>query len=473
MAPLAVFSGLIMPKMTVAQEAKPNIIFILADDLGYGELTCYNTDAPVKTPNIDRIAKTGVLMTQAYASPVSSPTRACFLTGKFPQKSGVYGNYEGANPGIGIQRKAFPEVMQQNGYRTSWFGKWHQGWDVSNHPLNNGFDIAYGFLGGMHDYWDVANGDHYIGGPFAPHAYVFDNFKPVPKMEYFTDEITNHAIAEIDKKSDKPFFMYLAYNAPHTPIQAPDKAILKYLKQNCDTIEAVRCAMLDVMDQNIGRILDNLQQKGLANNTLVVFMSDNGGDKEIYNGGLRGTKMTAWEGGVREPLIACLPGKIPAKSTSKSICSIVDMAATFINISADNKKSEFGDGIDLMPYWQGKKKGNVHEGLVFSIEIKGKVGELPSIENIQLLGVRLGDWKWVKDVKRNINALYNLDEDLAERKDLSESNPAKKAELIEYAKNYLAQCPPDCGRISAKETRTNGDQITRQAVINHLRTIKK
>ena len=132
---------------------------------------------------------------------------------------------------------------------------------MSNHPLNNGFDLGYVFLGGMHDYWDVSNGDHYIGGPFAPNAFVFDGFRVAKSMRYFTEEITDRAVKLIQEKSSVPFFMYLAYNAPHTPFQAPDKAILKYLKAGCDTLEAVRSAMIDVMDQNIGRVLDDPQER--------------------------------------------------------------------------------------------------------------------------------------------------------------------------------------------------------------------
>ena len=259
--PAAVISSTFFSLSLNAQERKPNIIFILADDLGYGELTCYNKNAIVKTPNIDRLAQNGIRMTQAYASPVCSPTRTCLLTGKFPQKSGVYGNFEGAIPGIGPSRKSFVEDIKIEGYKTAWFGKWHQGWDVSNHPLNNGFDLGYGFLGGMHDYWDVSNGDHYIGGPFAPNAFVFDGFRVAKSMRYFTEEITDRAVKLIQEKSSVPFFMYLAYNAPHTPFQAPDKAILKYLKAGCDTLEAVRSAMIDVMDQNIGRVLDDPQER--------------------------------------------------------------------------------------------------------------------------------------------------------------------------------------------------------------------
>ncbi len=471
--PAAIMGSIFLPQGLKAQDSAPNIIFMLADDLGYGELTCYGKNPTAKTPNIDRIAKVGVRMTQAYASPVSSPTRTCLLTGSFPQKAGVYGNYDGTFPGVGPFRSIFPPVLQRHGYRTSWFGKWHQGWDVSNHPLNNGFDVAYGFLGGMHDYYDVSNGDHYIGGPFAPHAFVFDGFKVVKSMNYFTEEITDRAITEIGKKSNQPFFIYLAYNAPHTPIQAPDKAILKYLKQNCDTIEAVRYAMIDVLDESVGRILDELEKSGKGKNTLIVFMSDNGAEKQMNNGGFRGTKMTAWEGGVRIPMMAAMPGKIPAGTTSDAICSIVDMAATFVNISSNSKESAYGDGVNLMPFWQGKKSGNAHEGLVFSVGIKDKIGAMPTVDNVELLGIRLGDWKVVRDTKRQIDALYNLSEDPVEKTDLSQQNPKKKNELLKYCTNFFKDCKPSCGPFVSKDTRSGGDKLMNDALIKHCRTLKK
>ncbi|MCX6326578.1 MAG: sulfatase-like hydrolase/transferase [Bacteroidia bacterium] len=471
--PLVLIGEVLVPKVVSASEPKQNIIFILVDDLGYGELSCYSQQSNVKTPNIDKLAQFGVRMTQAYASPVSSPTRASFLTGCFPQKVGVYSNFDGPNPGIGPLRDAFPQVLQQNGYRTCWFGKWHQGWDISNHPLNNGFDVAYGFLGGMHDYYNPAVGDHYSGGPYAPHAFVFDGFKVVKSMNYFTDEITDRAINVINEKSEKPFFIYLAYSAPHTPIQAPDKAILKYMKAGVDTVQAVRSAMIDVLDENVGRVMSALKAKKLDKNTLVVFMSDNGAQKQKNNGGLRGTKMTAWEGGIRVPLIASLPGVIPVERTSDAICSVADMAATFVSLSNPENGLKYGDGVDLMPYWKAEKKGNAHDALVFSINVSDDNGGKPTTENLELFGVRMGDWKLVRDSKRGIDELYNLSEDPAEITDLSLKNPEKKAELLNYGADFFKDCKPSSGPLVSKDTRPNGDKLMINALLKHCRTLQK
>jgi arylsulfatase A-like enzyme len=457
----------------VIAENKPNIIVILVDDMGYGELSCYNENTLSETPNVDKLAQSGIKLTYAYASPVSSPTRACLLTGSFPQKSGVYGNFDGVNPGAGLYRETFPHVMQENGYTTAWFGKWHQGWDVSNHPANNGFDVSYGFLGGMHDYYDPEEGDHYVGGPFAKNAFVFDRFKPVREMSYFTEEITNRAVSFIKENSKTPFFIYLAYNAPHTPMQAPDDVVLKYLKKGIEPVRATRCAMLEVMDTQVGRITEVLKNNQLDKNTLIIFMSDNGGVQESLNGGLRGTKMTAWEGGVRVPMIASFPGVIPAGSVSESICSITDIAATSIGLATGDENYTYGDGVNLIPYYTGKKTGNVHELLVFSIHLKGGPNTAPAVDNMELLGIRLDGWKLVKDVKRNVDALYNLINDPAEQNDISLIHPEKKQELIDAGNRFFADCIPSCGTIRSQDTRKNGDSLKIAALKERCKQLLK
>lgn len=443
----------------------PNILFILVDDMGYGELTCYNSKALVPTPNIDRIAEKGVLMTQAYASPVSSPTRSAFLTGHFPQNIGVYGNHDGTVPGVGPMRPCFAEELQKEGYRTGWFGKWHQGWDVSNHPANNGFEVTYGFLGGMHDYHDPAEGDHYVGGPFAKNCYIFDGFRPVKEMKYLTEELTDRTIDFISESGDNPFFAYLAYNAPHTPVQAPEEVVMKYVRKGMEPVLATRCAMMDVLDREVGRILDYLEKNELRENTLVVFMSDNGAEKEADNGGLRGTKMTAWEGGIRVPMIASWPSKIPAGSKSGAICSIVDMASTFIGAAKNDSNLSYGDGVNLLPYYDGSHKGNAHDTLVFSIHLSGAPGMVPCAENLDLFAVRSGDWKLVVDKKRKVDALYNLNDDLKEMSDLSDSVPEKKEELYLIGQRFLGSARPSCGKIRTIDTRKDGDKIKIDSLI--------
>ncbi len=445
---------------------QPNILFILADDMGYGELSSFNASTPVATPNIDRIAQAGVKMTQAYASPVSSPTRSCFLTGCFPQNVGVFGNHDGAHPGISPLRHCFAEELLAEGYQTAWFGKWHQGWDVSNHPANNGFERAFGFLGGMHDYYDPSEGDHYVGGPFAKHAWVFDQFTPVKEMSYFTEELTDQFLDFVDKADrSKPFFTYLAYNAPHTPLQCPEQYVKKYLEKGFNPVRATRLAMIEVLDIQVGRILDKLKAENLDENTLVVFMTDNGPESEDMSGGLRGKKMTVWEGGIRVPLVACLPNLIPAGVESDAICSIADMAATFIGLAKNQTDYSYGDGHSLIPYFNGKL-GNVHDQLVFSIHLSGTLDSIPEPEKLDLCGVRDGDWKLVYDRKREVDALYNLKIDLSESTDLSEEYPEIKHRLWELGREFLHASKPACGKIVSRDTRKGGDKIKIDSLMN-------
>jgi len=451
--------------LSVSWAAKPNMILIMTDDLGYGDLSCYPALYDVQTPNIDRLAESGVRMTQAYSGgPVCSPTRASLLTGKFPQRAGVYGNYDGATPGVGPFRDTFPPLLQQAGYRTAWFGKWHQGWDVSNHPLNNGFDVAFGYLGGMHDYFDSEKGDHYIGGPFATHSFVLNGFKPVREMDYFTTELNNRAMQFVRETKDQPFFIYLAHSAPHTPIQAPDEAILKYLKPGGDPIAATRRAMIDVLDQSIGELMETLKQEGVLENTLVVFTSDNGAENQLYNGGMRGTKMTAWEGATHVPLIASWPSSLPTGETSSAICSTPDLTATFLALAEAETKSLDLDGVNLMPFWTGRQSGNAHDGLVWAVGAHGGAGTLPTPDNMDLLAVRLGDWKLSRDKKREIDALYNVKDDPGEQNDVSEHYPEKRAELMAYSAEFLKTCPPSCGPIANFNTRANGDRLMEDAL---------
>lgn len=372
-------------------------------------------------------------------------------------------------------RHCFIEALKEAGYNTGWYGKWHQGWDVSNHPLNNGFDNAYGFLGGMHDYFDPSEGDHYVGGPFAKNCYVFDGIRPVGEMKYLTEEITDRALDFVGQVKDdrNPFFMYLAYNCPHTPMQAPDDVIIKYLNKGMDAVSATRCAMIDVMDAGIGRLLDKLESEGLRKNTLVVFMSDNGAERVRYNGGLRGTKMTAWEGGVRVPMVASYPPRIPYGTRSASICSIMDMASTFIGLAKGDDGFAYRDGVNLLPYYTGEKDGNAHESLVFAINLSGQAYSAPAPELLELFAVRSGDWKLVVDNKQGIDALYNLKDDMGESTDLSDVFADKKKELYEYGVDFLAECPPSCSKIRSVNTRINGDKIKFDSLKVHCEKLKE
>ncbi len=443
--------------MDASSRENPNIIFILVDDLGYGEPTCYNEDAVVPTPNIDKIAQDGIRMTQAYAAPISSPSRSMYFTGKFAARNGVYHNFDGTCPGVSHYNKSFTPMLKEAGYATSWFGKWHQGWAIFNHPMNNGFDTGYGFMGGMHDYFDARIGSHYIGGPSSSTGFIYDEYSDVDTIKYLTEELTDRAISFIDKNKDNPFYIYMAYNAPHTPYQAPQDVVAKYEQKGYDKQMATRYAMVDVLDAQIGRLLDRVKQNGLEENTMVVFMSDNGASYNQMNGGLRGTKTTVWEGGIRVPLIAKLPGVIPAGTTSKSMCSIVDMPATLLGMINGDDNYTYNDSRNLMPYFKGEKSGNVHQSIVVCLNRDGDVVAPTTLDEMEILSARVGDWKLVKELpqkgEESTIQIFNLADDPSESKDLSDSMPQKRKELIEFVNDYLYECPNSIGTKYTRDTR--------------------
>lgn len=472
---LLVFGVIVMPTPALGvgnSIKKPNIIFILVDDLGYGDLSCYNEKSPVRTSNIDGLAATGVRMTQAYAYPVSGLSRAAFLTGSFPEKIGVYSNNDAVNPGLGTHRESFVPIIQQSGYTTAWIGKWHQGWDVTNHPINNGFDRAYGFLGGTHNYLVGDEGEHYWGGEYSNLGYIFDDFKPVDNISHLSSEFTLRAIDFIGQsRGDKPFFLYLAYNAPHSPYQAPEDLVSNYLDKGYSGETAARYALIEDLDLQIGKLLSYLRESNLDENTLIVFTSDNGGEKQEYNGLLKGAKSSVWEGGIRVPMIASFSNLIPSDTSSDVLCSIVDLTATFIGLSQGKDNYYYRSSIGLMPYFKGKYSRNVHDELLFAYNVTGDPYSIPSIEALDAVALRKGNWKLVVDNITNLSALYNILEDSAEKQDLSSTHPEVKQELLKIIEARLALSSPASHRITKIDTRRAGDVFKADSIITHCKDL--
>ncbi len=452
---------------------RPSIIFILADDLGYGDLSCYPNSRPGATPMIDRLAREGVRMTHAYAAfPVCSPTRTALMTGRYPQRDGVYGNADGSTPGARAELEFLPVRLKQAGYRTGWLGKWHLGWDVANHPVNHGFDVSFGFLGGMHDYFDPREGDHYLGGPFAKNAWVFDGIKPVATMEYLTRAITRRAIEFVrTTPADQPFFLFLAYNAPHTPLQAPDDAILRHLRRDEEPVEAVRRAMIDELDSGVGAVMDALRDSGREKETLVIFTSDNGGTGREHNGAFRGGKMSLWEGGIRVPLIASWPGHLPAGRSCESMAITHDLTATTLSLAGVAVPADRIDGVDLMGYWTGQKTGDAHDWLAWSLGPKGGPGTKPTIANTERWSVRRGPWKLVRDGEKGASGLFDLSQDESESKNLEPDHEEKVAELTAIFEGWLATTAPACGPIQRTDTRPGGDDRKLADLREHCRRL--
>jgi arylsulfatase A-like enzyme len=340
--------------MITTQAARPNIVFILSDDHGYGDSSAYG-GPNIKTPNIDRIATGGIRFTQFYAnSPVCSPSRAALMTGRFPDLVGVPGVIRtdpGNNWGYFDPRAVtLPQQLRKTGYHTTLVGKWHLGLEEENHPCNRGFDLFRGFLGDMMDdyYTHLRHGRNYMR----------HNADIIIPEGHATDLFTQWAVETIRERSaaGKPFFLYLAYNAPHIPIQPPDEWVTR-VRQREPEIGELRTryiALVEHMDHGIGRVLDALEETGAASNTLVVYMSDNGGQADVgaCNGPWRGEKQDMYEGGIRVPCCAMWPGHIPQGQVTDQMAMLMDWFPTACEI-AGVRISYPIEGQSILPLLKG------------------------------------------------------------------------------------------------------------------------
>jgi arylsulfatase A-like enzyme len=306
------------------QTGRPNILLIVADDLGYADLGVYGS-RDIPTPNIDRLAAEGIRFTDGYVSgPYCSPTRAGLMTGRYPQRFGYEFNPDGSpHYGLPLSEKTMADRFKAAGYRTALFGKWHLGSSDELHPMHRGFEEFYGFLGAGHSYMNVADTDV---GTDLPDPLV-DGMKPVSSVTYLTDELGDRAADYIRRHASEPFFLYLAFNAPHTPMEAPEKYLARF--QNiADPRRRTYAAMVFAMDNAIGRTLSAVRDQGLEGRTLVIFLNDNGGPtmpSTTINGSsnapLRGSKRQTWEGGIRVAFEIAWKGHLDTNDTDKHVYS--------------------------------------------------------------------------------------------------------------------------------------------------------
>ena len=404
---------------------RPNIIVILADDLGYQDVG-FNGCTDFPTPNIDRLAKQGVRFANGYVThSFCAPTRAALMTGRYQQRFGFETNppYDIHNTHSGLPKSeiTIAERLQKVGYRTGMVGKWHLGASHIHHPNNRGYDFFFGFLGGGHDYFkvDVTKPAH--DGYLQP---LMDNNQPATVEGYLTDQLTDKAIGFIGRNKEKPFFLYVAYNAPHTPLQAPKETIekLSHIKSKQRRAYA---AMVVEMDECIGRIIDTLEQNTLRENTLVFFLSDNGGpldrddSKKSFtsNYPLRGGKGDLYEGGVHVPFVACWPKTLPAGKVYQHAINSLDITRMSAALA---KADETGlEGVDLIPYLTGKLQGPPHDYLYF----RRRNGVVWSIISSDLTKVIKPTWL------DKHTEYYNLASDLSEQNDLIEKH-SKEVDML-------------------------------------------
>ena len=376
----------------ISNKEKPNIIVIIADDAGYIDFG-FMGSKDLETPRLDKLAKNGVVFTDAHVSAtVCAPSRAGLITGKYQQRFGFEANGTG---GIGLADDVLTmaDVFKQHNYKTIALGKWHLGESKSDHPNQRGFDEFYGFIGGSRSYFPIEN-------PSLNHT-LQHNGEPVVFDGYLTDVLGDKSAVYVEEHQNKPFFMYLSYNAVHTPMHAKEEHLEKYK----DHPRRKLAAMTWSLDENIGKLVDKLEETNQLKNTLIFFLSDNGGSPHntSNNDPLKGWKGNKFEGGHRVPFIVHWAKEIKGNQTFDGLTSSLDIFTT--SIAAAGIKNNFDvDGANLIPYLKGEIKGNPHEKLFWR-----KLNEA---------GVRLGEKKLVR-LKGYGSTYYDLKIDLGEMNDLT------------------------------------------------------
>ncbi len=414
---------------------KPNILMILVDDLGYGDLSCQGA-VDMKTPHLDALMQAGMRFEPFYANcPVCSPTRAALLTGRYPDLAGVPGvirthqkNSWGYLSGHAV---LLPKLLKKEGYHTAMVGKWHLGMESPNTPSEQGFDFAQGFLGDMmDDYWTHRR--HGIN-------YMVHNAQKIDPEGHATDLFSKWSVDYINSRARKtqPFFLYLAYNAPHTPIQPPKNWLrkVKAREQGISDKRAKLVALIEHMDFGIGQVIQALKYSGQWNNTLVLFTSDNGGQVNVgaNNGGLHGGKQDMWEGGIRVPCCAVWPGKIkPGSKNRGQIGTTMDLYPTICS-AAGAKVSHKIDGIDLLPTFQGKPPAS-SDRTIFWVRREGG----PRYGGRAYYAARRGPWKLLQNTPFEPMQLFNLRDDPKEQNPLPTNHKMYRT-LFQALQNHINQ----------------------------------
>lgn len=375
---LAASLGLASPLRSaeVKSVPRPNIILIVADNLGYGDVG-FQGSSQIPTPHIDALAKSGIRFTQGYvSSAVCSPSRAGLLTGRNQVGFGYDNNLEDETPGfdpefagLNVKENTIADRLKAAGYRTGIVGKWHLGTRPQFHPLKRGFDEFWGFLGGGHSYFPTTKNGH-------PEPNIECSYKPVQPITYITDDMGSECCDFIQLHRDGPFFLYAAFNAPHNPLQATKEDLEKFAFIQ-DIKRRTYCAMVHRLDVNVGRIVDAVAKAGLTTNTLIVFISDNGGPVDqnaSLNAPLNGQKGILLEGGVRVPFLVSWPGTLPADTVFTNPVSSLDFAPTFLAAARTplTGKENF-DGVNLLPYLRGEDPGRPNDTLKWRFTISAAI----------------------------------------------------------------------------------------------------
>ena len=393
-----------------ASSAKPNIVLILTDDMGWADLGCYG--APdVRTPNLDRLAREGTRLTQFYSNGVlCTPTRAGLISGRYQQRYGLEealpsAGAPGGDRGLPARGRSLPQRLRDAGYFTALAGKWHLGYQPEFSPRAHGFDAFFGLKAGYHDYYTHRGSD---GKPD-----LWENDSLVERAGYTTDLITQRAVSWIEGHAGRPFFLEIAYNAPHWPDQRPDSPSVAFDHARHvmpgDSVTSTRAdyvAMVERVDRGVGEVLHALERAGLGGRTIVVFTNDNGGEWLSNNGPLFNRKWTVWEGGIRVPAIVRWPGRVPAGRVSDQVGITMDLTASILAAAGAAVPADRLEGIDLFAILEGRAKP-VERTLFWRTRAGNRLQK----------AVRGGDWKLVVD--GNHLFVFDLRSDPGERHDLA------------------------------------------------------
>ena len=398
-----------------ADAVKPNILLIVGDDMGYADVG-FHGGREIPTPNLDALAASGVRFPSGYVSgPYCSPTRAGLLTGRYQTRFGHEFNPGGGDQGMPLTEKTIADRLKTAGYVTALVGKWHLGAGAEFHPLQRGFDEFYGFLGGAHSYFQSAG--------------IHRGTNPVTELDYTTDAFGREAVDFIERHKGQPWFLYLAFNAVHTPMHATDERLAKFAHVK-DEKRRTYNAMMLAMDEAIGRVRQRLAETGLETNTLVCFIADNGGPvmpgttmNAARNEPLRGGKRTTLEGGVRVPFLVSWPGKLKPGVYAQPVIQLDFTATALASAGVEVGPEAKLEGVNLMPYLKGEQTGSPHDALYWRFG--------------QQMAIRAGDFKLVRydsnaDTLTGVRnqpvsaaKLYNLATDPGETKDLAAAMPEK------------------------------------------------
>ena len=424
-------------RVDAADRRRPNVLFILADDLGYGDLSCYGRP-DYQTPALDNLARQGVRFTSNYAAaPVCTPTRCAYITGRYPQRLpvGLAEPLTASSPrdlGLPPDHPTIASLLKANGYETSLVGKWHLGWKPEFGPNRHGFDEFFGVLSGAVDYFTHRAPDAPGGGAAAGGAAdLWHDLTPIERVGYLTDLLSDKAVEIILRRRSKPFFLSLQYTAPHAPWEGPEDEAIGHTDHGAGPMTnggslKIFSTMMKRMDIGIGRVLKALDRANMTRDTLVIFTSDNGGERYSFNWPFSFAKGYLNEGGLRVPAIARWPGVIPAGRVTDQAAITMDWTATILGVTGTTADPTLPlDGEDLMPICTGQRQP-------YDRSLYWRV--------IGLNAARVGNWKYLKDASGE--HLFDLANDPGEKSDLASKQRERFATIRRQYQDWVAKMLP-------------------------------